>query len=272
MDYPSILGFLLQGLIYIIAILVTLGILLENRNPPKTIAYILMLFLFPIAELIVYVLFGQNFRKRKRFSRKGLRDNKKVAEFTFETLRKIEAIEPELKSFLGQQLKTAKALMKNENALLSLNNKVTVLRNGEEKFPAVFEALKAAKHHIHLDYYIIGSDFVGKTLFDILRQKCEEGVKVRVIFDDVGSRGLSGQDIKQLRGAGAILVPFMLVIFPSFTLKANYRDHRKIVVVDGNIGFVRGINMSQRYENSQQNNLYRRDTHLRLEGDSVKDL
>ncbi|GAB5555885.1 MAG: cardiolipin synthase [Schleiferiaceae bacterium] len=263
---------LITGTYYVIAILVALGILLENRNPPKTIAYLLMLFLFPFAGLIVYVLFGQNFRKRKLFSRKGLKDNEKVAEFTSDTLRMIEAIEPELESFLGQQLKTAKALMKNENALLSLNNKVTVLRNGEEKFPAVYEALLEAKHHIHLDYYIIESDPVGKRLFEILAQKAQEGVEVRVIFDDVGSRSFSGRDIRKLRASGAILVPFMPVIFPSFTSKANYRDHRKIVVVDGNVGFVGGINMSNRYQNIGDGSLYWRDTHLRLEGDSVKGL
>lgn len=263
---------LITGTYYVLAILVALGILLENRNPPKTIAYLLMLFLFPFAGLVIYVLFGQNFRKRKLFSRKGLRDNEKVSEFTSETLQMIQDIEPELESFLGQQLKTAKALMQNENALLSLNNKVTLLRNGEEKFPAVYEAIESAKHHIHLDYYIIESDSVGIALFDLLAKKAKEGVEVRVIFDDVGSRGLKGKEIKRLRAAGAVLVPFMPVIFPSFTSKANYRDHRKIVVVDGNIGFVGGINMSNRYRNNGENKLYWRDTHLRLEGDAVKSL
>lgn len=262
----------LTGAYYALAILLSIGILLENRNPPKTIAYLLVLFLFPYFGLVVYILFGQNLRKQKLFKRKNLMDNEKVKNFSNEILEDIVEVEPELESILGSQIKTAKALMKNENALLTLNNQVTLLKNGEEKFPQWMEALGSAKHHIHLDYYIIESGPLVNELIDLLITKRKEGVEVRIIYDAVGSSGFKRSDINKLKASGALVAPFMPVLFPNFTSKANFRDHRKITVVDGSVGFVGGINLSGRYSNQFENSVYWRDTHLKMEGDAVKGL
>ena len=262
----------ITGIYYGLAILLSIGILLENRNPPKTIAYLLVLFLFPYFGLVVYILFGQNLKKQKLFKRKNLMDNEKVKTFSEEILKDIVELEPELESILGTQLKTAKALLKNENALLTLNNQVTLLKNGEVKFPLWMEALKSAVHHIHLDYYIIESGPLLQKVIDLLIDKRKEGVEVRIIYDAVGSTGFNRSDINKLKASGVLVAPFMPVLFPNFTSKANFRDHRKITVVDGKVGFVGGINLSSRYSNSYDNKLYWRDTHLKIEGDAVKGL
>lgn len=161
-------------------------------------------------------------------------------------------------------------LLKNSNALLTSGNRLKILNDGEETFRSIFKAIESAKHHVHLEYYILEDDKIGNKLKDLLIRKSLEGVEVRIIIDDVGSWGLSNKFIRELRNNGVEIYPFMEVRFPRLTSRVNYRNHRKIAIVDGKIGFLGGINFADRYLEGIKRIGPWRDTHLRIEGDAVK--
>jgi cardiolipin synthase len=157
-----------------------------------------------------------------------------------------------------------------EKSKLTTFNHVRVLINAEEKFDVLFSDLKKAKHHIHLEYYIFNDDVIGTELIDLLCKKAQEGVEVRFVYDDVGSK-ISSKNKRRLTEAGVLHFPFMPVLFSGLTGKMNYRDHRKIIVIDGEIGYLGGINIADHYINSGKTD-YWRDTHIRIDGEAVKPL
>jgi cardiolipin synthase len=153
---------------------------------------------------------------------------------------------------------------------LTTQNDVQLLINGEEKFPAFFAAIEGAKDHIHLAYYIIEYDELGTRLLDLLMKKAGEGVAVRLLYDDFGSKPVRGAFADQLRSAGGEAVPFNKVKIFSPASKINYRNHRKIAVIDGQTGYVGGINLCDKYINTgAPGKLYWRDTHLKIRGEAV---
>lgn len=163
-------------------------------------------------------------------------------------------------------------LLNNSKALLTRYNQVEILNNGEETFPALFKALLQARKFIHLEYYIIAEGSLATRLKEILLQKAAEGVEVRVIYDDVGSWSLSKSYLRELREAGIQIFPFLPVRFHHFANKANYRNHRKIAVIDGEVGFVGGLNIADRYMDGVAEIGVWRDTHLRVVGEVVTSL
>lgn len=157
-------------------------------------------------------------------------------------------------------------LLSNSNALLTSDNTLQVLRNGEETFPEIFKAIEQAKHHIHLEYYIIEDDKIGNQLREILIRKAKEGIEVRLIFDDVGSWELKKKFIRSMSDVGIMVDCFMKVRFPMLTSRVNYRNHRKILVVDGETAFVGGLNFADRYLDGVPGIGPWRDTHLKVTG------
>jgi cardiolipin synthase len=145
---------------------------------------------------------------------------------------------------------------------------VKLLLNREEKFPKVLVVLQAAEHHIHLEYYIYEDDATGKSITDILIQKAKHGVEVRFMYDDFGSNALSESFIKNLKASGVQTSPFYKIKVLALTSRLNYRNHRKIIAVDGKTSFVGGINTSNRYRNDNltKEDLFWRDTHLMFNG------
>ena len=264
--------------IYIIAIIsyiiliiwAAIKILLENKNPLKTHSYLLLLIMVPVIGLLVYILFGQDYRRNKLFSRKKVVDSSFIDNY----------VETQLAMSSDQQLitdprlrtkeKIVNLLLSNNRSFLSRNNQVEILTNGEHKFPVLIAALKAAKHHIHMEYYIFDDDEIGNRIVEILTNKAREGVEVRFIYDDVGTSHIAKSFKKVFSEAGIQSYPFMPVYIPQLS-KANFRDHRKIVVIDGEIGFTGGINVADRYINNGRRNFWR-DTHLKISGDAVKSL
>ena len=151
---------------------------------------------------------------------------------------------------------------------LSQNN-FRLLINGEEKFPVVLESLENAKHFIHMEYYAWENDNRGNQIKEVLLRKIGQGVKVRVLYDDYASRGIRKNIVKELKEAGVEVWPKIKVKLRQFANRMNHRDHRKIIIVDGLTGFVGGINVSDRYDNSIDTGLYWRDTHVRITGPLV---
>lgn len=257
---------------YLFVTAVVVGILMENRNPMKTMGFILVLYLIPVGGLIIYFLFGQNHRKRKLFSRKGIRDNEHIRSWELENISQVKSAEEVTKHFLQDKWKVVNSLFNSDRAVLTTQNSWKLLRNGGETFEALMEAIQKAQHHIHIEYYIVEDDDTGRDFRDALIEKAKSGVEVRFIYDDVGSMSLKRRFLRPMRDAGIEVKPFMPVLFPLLTSRANYRDHRKVVIVDGKVGFTGGVNLSSRYANTRADRLFWRDTHLRIEGDAVKSL
>ncbi len=259
-------------LYYLLVTSAAISVLMDNRSPMKTMGWVLVLYLLPVGGLAVFFLFGQNYRKQKLFSRKGVRDNEFVSAWEQKLLSSIQEVDMLAKHMLKEKWKVMKLLLNSDKSVASLQNEVRVLRNGEKTFPEMLKAMALAKHHIHLEYYIIEHDEIGKQFQELLIEKAQQGVEVRLVYDDVGSARLKRKFLQPLRDAGVKVKPFMPVLFPLLTSKANFRDHRKILVVDGQVGFLGGINISARYDNRHNKNAYWRDTHLMIRGEAVKSL
>ncbi|WP_218845037.1 cardiolipin synthase [Winogradskyella pacifica] len=254
---------------YTVALSAVVTILLKKVNPTKALSYIIGLLALPFLGLIVYYLFGQEYRKNKIFSRKNVLNQSIVKRIQDEL--ELEAKEVnEVDDLLDQKSKVIPLLYNNENSKLTINNDIKLIKNGDEKFKLLFKDIEEAEHHIHLEYFIIKDDKIGTELLDLLCKKASEGLEIRIAIDDVGS-SITSKMKRKLKDCGIEMHPFMPVRFSNSTGKMNYRDHRKIVVIDGKIGYVGGINVSDDYVNAH-NERYWRDTHVRIIGEAVKPL
>lgn len=253
---------------YLLAVSAIVTILLKNISPTKTVSYILILALFPFFGLVVYYLFGQQYRKTKIFNRKDI-INSNVVQSAKQDILKGGSDLSAINEQLDDKIKLVKLLRTSEKSPLTLHNEVEILHNGEMKFHQLFKDLKEATSHIHVEYYIIKDDIIGTQFLEILCEKAQQGVEVKMSYDDVGSK-ISSKIKRLLDKSGVEHFPFMPVFFSSLTGKSNYRNHRKIVVIDGKVGYIGGINISDTYINTPNREGYWRDTHLRIYGEAVK--
>lgn len=266
-------GIIIDEIIYIlIVILVCIRIIYDTHANTKALAYLLFVIFVPIIGIFVYFSFGVNYRKRKLYNKKFISDSvlaKKVREDLYQESK--QAFDKGGK-LLEDNKELAVMLMKDTKSPLTMNNAVTLLRNGENKFPEVLSAIKQAKHHVHIEYYIYEDDDIGKEVEKALTEKAKEGVAVRFIYDDFGSRSIRRHMVPRLKAAGVKTTPFYRVRIWAFANRINYRNHRKIIVIDGVVGFVGGINVSSRYVNtkSDEKKVFWRDTHIRIEGPGVQ--
>jgi cardiolipin synthase A/B len=268
---PGMTG--IQGVLSILyiltAVFICFMIIFENRNPLKTLSWIMVVLLIPFVGIIVYIFFGQNYRKQKIFSRKGLVDLEQIADYAE---RQVISLPEELVNdspAIREKEHLMKLMLNNNRSALTRFNNVELLIDGEETFPAMADAIASAKDYIHLQFYRIEPDMLGTQFKDLLKRKALEGVKVRVIFDDVGSWNIKNSYLKEVRDAGIEIYPFMPVRFPLLTNKINFRNHRKIVVVDGVTGFVGGLNIADKYLHGLKDLGPWRDTHLKVTGEAV---
>jgi cardiolipin synthase len=255
------------GLNYILVLSAVITVLFKRINPTKTLSYIIVLLVFPFIGLLVYYLFGQEYRKSKIFSRKNVLNQFIVKKIQAELELDAKIIN-KIDDLLDEKSKLIHLLYNNEKSKLTVNNEVTLIKSGDEKFKLLFEDIKKAEHHIHLEYFIIKDDKIGTKVLDMLCTKSKEGVEVRIVIDDVGS-SISSQMKRKIEDSGIAIHSFMPVLFSRFTGQMNYRDHRKIIIIDGKIGYVGGINISDNYVNAY-NQRYWRDTHIRIVGEAVK--
>ncbi|MDR1543924.1 MAG: cardiolipin synthase [Prevotellaceae bacterium] len=249
---------------YVVAACVSV-ILLDNRNPVKSIAWVVALIMLPVVGLVFYLFFGKDYRKNKIFSQKGL---KKIYAKPEYALGLKELITSDIPKHLQ---KTARLLYKNSGAHLYINTKVEILTGGENAFERIFADIERAKEHIHIEFYIIEDDKIGNELRRLLIRKAQERVRVRVIYDYLGCFRLSDAYIKSLQNAGIFIKPFLPVNRKLGYRKINYRNHRKLVVIDGKIGYTGGINVADRYVSGNRLGKWR-DTSVRLEGPAAHGL
>lgn len=259
---------LILEIVYTIAIVLTcLRIIYDTRSTTKTLAYLLLTVFLPVLGIIIYFSVGTNYRKRKLYSKKIIKDEQmqlRVREQIYLESKKIWDSVPD--EILKYQ-KLAQLLLNDGMSFLTGNNKVELLLNGEQKFPEVLRAMQQARSHIHIEYYIFEDDEIGNAIKDVLMEKARAGVKVRLIYDDFGSRSIRKKVIPELIAAGVEAHPFYRVHFIALANRLNYRNHRKIIVIDGCIGFTGGINVSDRYINrGDDEQIFWRDTHVKITG------
>ena len=256
-------GQVLNLLYFAVIISTIIVIVLDNRNPVKTITWILVLLFIPVAGLVFYIFFGQNHRHVRLINKKSYSRlmKKSVAEYQAQESTQIPAEHMRLVT-----------LFRNLNQSLPFDgNEVQIFTDGADMLQALLRQISKARHHIHLESYIFADDAVGRLVRDALTDRAQAGVEVRIIYDDVGSWHVPTAFFEQMRECGIETRSFLKVRFPQFTSKVNYRNHRKIVVIDGQIGFIGGMNLAERDVRGVAWGVWR-DTHLMLTGRAVHGL
>lgn len=247
-------------------------IFLERKNASSTWAWIMVLFFIPIVGFVLYLIFGRKLSNRYKF----IWDKKRKSGVKKEVDSQLKVIEEDHFTFEQDILREYRALyylhLKHNNALYSQDNEVQIYTDGTEKFQALISDLNKAKDHIHLLYYIIREDQLGTKIARILMDKAQSGVEVRMLYDDMGSRSLSKKFIRQLEAAGVKVDAFFPPLIPKVNMKINFRNHRKLAIIDGEIGYIGGFNIGDEYLGRDHKFGYWRDTHLRIKGNAVKDM
>jgi len=250
----------LLALYFLIVIGTMVAVLMDNRQPVKTIAWLLVLWFLPVLGIILYFFFGQNTRKERLISQRSLDQltKRSMLEYTVqENLRLPEGQRPLMRLFANQSL-----------ALPFKDNRVDIYTDGYQFICSLLAAIGSAQDHIHFETYIIEDDALGRLIADALIDKARAGVEVRLIYDNVGCWNVRNKFFERMRDGGIDVHSFMPVKFPAFTSKVNYRNHRKLCVVDGKVGFIGGMNIALRYVKGMRHQGWR-DTHLRVEGSGV---
>ena len=251
-----------------LTISVLVDMLLHIRDHRRALTWILFILLAPGVGLFFYFFLGKNYRKTKIFQIKKSRDSEIYQSYSNDFKEYKISDYPQIK---GKE-RLVNLLLRNSRSMLTDGNKLKILQDGEATALAINDALKKAKNHIHLQFYIMENGKWLDEIFFILRKKVKEGVNVRVIYDGVGSSRLDKVFIQNNQAAGIEMYSFMPVKFSKYANKLNYRNHRKIIVIDGITGFTGGINISDKYLFGDEIFSFWRDTHLRIEGAAVQSL
>ena len=248
--------------LYALSVLAVIVVILsENRNPVKSMAWVMVLLLLPIVGLLIYLVFGRSLKGMSLISRADLRELRRMNDFP-KTVEVPDELGDESRQLISLVGKLAEPHM-------FTGNDIEVFTTGKDKFEAMLRDIEAATQYIHVQYFIIENDETGRRLIDLLMRKAREGIQVRVLYDYVGSFYFSPRVLKRMREAGIAVHPFLELTFTQFAFRINWRNHRKIVVIDGSVGYVGGMNIANRYVVGDRKWQPWRDTHLRVHGESV---
>jgi len=248
-------------LLYSLTIIgLVLIVLLENRNPLKTIPWVIVLILVPGVGLIFYYFFGRDNRRLRMISRRVRKRFRKQI--------KIDVKPHGINEAPANYMPLANLLKKSPYSAFFSGNAITVFTSGREKFDALLKDVAEARHHVHIQYYIFNDDMIGNEVKQALIAKAREGVTVRVLYDDVGSWGTKKPFFSEMESEGVVVSPYLKVYFPILASKVNYRNHRKVVVIDGKVAYTGGMNIADRYVTGNRLGQWR-DTHFRITGPGV---
>src|SRR3989339_1837570 len=268
MAYNEIISLTVYLVYYLLAISVSIRIIYRKLDPVKSLSWIIVILLLPYVGLFFYILFGQNFRKTKIYNRKGVRDERYRRLLSYQQMKLLNTHPESVPEELHQYRNLINLNIKGNKSVVGLNTSIEIFFSGREALDSMFQSIKGARQHIHLQSYIIEDDEIGNRFKDLLITKAREGVEVRLIFDDVGCWGLKKNYTDELKSENIEVLKFSPVRFLSPTSKINYRNHRKILVVDGIAGFLGGVNIADRYYYGGQFEEWR-DTHIKIKGESV---
>ena len=267
----EIYGWLFSYLFVINMIFSLLIVFFQRKKPTTVWAWLLLLYFLPMIGFVLYLILAQNFRKDRMFKMKEIEGELKYA-----ARRQEESIyRRELKLKNAEIEKFRSLILYNLNegeAVLTDNNDVRIYTDGKEKFRNLICEMEQAKQYIHLQYYIIRDDELWTEIKTVLEKKAKQGVKVRILFDSMGCRNMPKSEWRRLRESGIEAAEFFSAFLGKFQLRPNYRNHRKIVVIDGRLGFIGGFNIGIEYIGRSEKFGYWRDTHLCIEGAAVTSL
>ena len=253
-------------LIYqLIAILAVVHVVMDNRLPAKTMAWALFIYFVPVIGVIAYLFFGINTRRERFVNRHSLDQLSRRSMFRF--AEQYNLVVPE------RHMPIIDLFVNQDSSLPFSSKKVDFLTDGYGFFLSLLQDIGAARNHIHIDIYIFEDDALGQLVSDALIERARHGVEVKVIYDDVGCWSVDHRFFERMRESGIDVVPFMPVRFPQFTSRANYRNHRKMIIIDGCVGYIGGMNIALRYvkggrKNGAESSMWR-DTMARIEGQGV---
>ena len=250
------------GLYFTMVTTCVIVVLKENRNPIRSLAWVIALIFLPVVGMVFYMFFGRSLKGLhliSRHNRRRLMTRAAERRADFNEL-----------SLSADERSLARLVNSLCGSNLTINNRIEIFTTGHQKFKALIADLESARSSILLQYYIFSDDTIGNRIADILIGKARQGVKVFVIYDHVGSFSSSNRFFRRMSEAGVHIHPFFRVTFPQLANRINWRNHRKIVVVDNRIGYIGGMNIADRYARSQSEGMAWRDTHFRVEGDIIE--
>ena len=259
----------LTVLIHIINLLtIAYMIFKEKRSPNNIIAWTLILYIAPFIGFIVFLLVGRKMNKSNMFGIKNAEI--KVLEKYNRQVKERSQVQVENNNFKNMDMIMALETM--DYSPYRNDNEVCMYSDGKEFFDALLKSLSKAKKSINIEFYIFKNDDIGTKILDILEEKAKNGVEVRLLYDSVGSRLLNRNVLKKLRAVGGKTGEFFPSWLKFININMNFRNHRKIVVIDNKVGFVGGFNVGDEYLGKDKNFGYWRDTHIKFKGSAVKDL
>ncbi|AIQ13029.1 cardiolipin synthase [Paenibacillus durus] len=243
-------------------------IIFEYQRPNKAVVWLIVLFIFPVIGFVLYLFVAREYLCPPALSRTDKGHWDRLKDELIERCR--QRVRKELHGKTLVQDDNLHALLKKiPVAPITACNETAVIVEGKKAFEAMMDAIAASEHHIHVEFYIIRDDRLGIRFEQLLTRKAQAGVKVRFIYDGIGSRRLGKAYLKRLRDAGVETGCFFPLLTSFFNKRLNYRNHRKIVVVDGKIGFFGGLNIGDEYLGEDPKFGYWRDTHFSIKGDAV---
>ena len=251
--------------LFILAIIIgtILVIIFENRNPVKTIAWCMVLTFMPVLGLLLYIVFGMDNRQRRQIKDEDLRRLKAITE-----TRQSDNIA----SVTSVQYEKLACMLRNMNQAYPLEgNNVEIMTDFRTMSDRLVADIESARHHINMLFFKFEDDAAGRRIADALIRKAEEGVQVRLIYDEAGNLMVPRRFYKRLRKNGIQVRGFIRIFLPILSRDYNSRNHRKVVVIDGKTGYMGGMNIAQRYAEGLNWGIWR-DTHMRITGPAVSEL
>ena len=266
----TVWGWLLDHLLYINLAFSIIIIFFQRRDPRSVWTWLLALYFIPVFGIVFYLLFGQDMKKSRMFRVKEVSDRLNLPVKSQEDIIRSDDMPEEMMDPMSRDFKSLIIYnLETSGSVLTVNNQVQIYTDGQAKFEALRNALRQARRFIHIQYYIIKNDELFDSIVPILLDKVREGVEVRILCDGMGGRFMPKKRWDQMRRAGIKVGVFFPPFLGWLNLRVNYRNHRKIVVVDGAAGFVGGFNIGREYISRDPKFGYWRDTHLEIKGEAA---
>jgi len=239
-------------------------LVIEHRHPAKAVAWLMVLLVLPIVGFIVYIFVAKEYEQRRKVRHQQI-------PFTLQQRLRSPSSCATSESDVTQSISSRFAtLLQNTSGFpVTCRNRSTILNDGVETYDAILAAMRQAKSHIHISFYIFRHDASGQRFKNVMLEKARKGVRIRFMYDGVGSMDLDRGFIDELKDAGVECHCFLPPIIAFLDKRLNYRNHRKIVIVDGVVGYLGGINIGDEYIGKDKKMGYWRDMHIQLEGDAV---
>ena len=260
--------------LYALEIMIAFAVVfLERKNPPATLAWLMVLFLFPVGGIVLYFLFSQNIA-RKRIYRLTQNERRHLEEPLQKQIE--EVVHGNFGYANKEEAKWKDLILLNQNyamSFLTQDNRISIMTDGNHMFESLLADIAEAKFSINIEYFIVKKDVTGRKLFDALIEKAREGIEVRLLLDALGSRfNKKHYKVQEFLDAGGRFALFFPPKISFVNFRFNYRNHRKIVVIDDKTGYIGGFNIGDEYLGKKQRFGNWRDTHIRVQGDCINDL